>query len=124
MKMSVCLGAMGLLIGLTVGAKAEIGIAQIKGTAPDSKIAGTATFMDTKDGLKVSATISGAPAGPHGFHIHEFGSCEDSGKAAGSHYNPLGSPHGSITKDGAKHAHKGDLGNIEIGADGTGKLEA
>jgi Cu-Zn family superoxide dismutase len=124
MKTSVYFTAVSLIVGLGLSARAEIGIAQIRGTAPDSKVAGTAMFMDTKDGLKVTVNMTGAPAGQHGFHIHEFGSCEDLGKAAGGHYNPLSSPHGMISKDGAKHAHKGDLGNIEIAADGTGKLEA
>ncbi len=124
MKTSAYFTAVGLLVGFTLGARADIGTAQIKGTVPDSKIAGTAMFVDTKDGLKITVNITGTPAGQHGFHIHEFGSCEDLGKAAGGHYNPLGSPHGMISKDGAKHAHKGDLGNIEIASDGTGKLEA
>ena len=111
------------LLGLSV-AKAEMGVAAIKGTAPDSTISGTAALVDTPEGLKVSVNVSNVPPGTHGFHIHEFGSCEDTGKAAGGHYNPMNSPHGMIMKDGSKKAHAGDLGNIEIGADGTGKLEA
>ena len=37
------------------------------------------------------------------------------GKAAGSHYNPMGAPHGQVLKDGMQHAHAGDLGNITAG---------
>jgi superoxide dismutase, Cu-Zn family len=103
-------------------AYAANGVAQIKGTTPDSRVNGTVSFVDTKQGLRVSATIKGAPPGKHGFHIHEFGSCEDVGNAAGSHYNPASTPHGLVSND-PKRAHKGDMGNIEIGADGNGRLE-
>ena len=102
---------------------AASGMAVIKGTTADSKLAGKVMLQDTKDGLKVSADFTNAPAGKHGFHIHEFGSCDDSGKAAGSHYNPNGHPHGNALKD-IQTAHAGDLGNIDVKADGTGKLEA
>jgi len=122
-RMSMTLAGMIMVMGMAWAARAEMAIATVKGTAPDSKIGGTVTMVDTKQGLKVTANISGAPAGTHGFHIHEFGSCDELGKAAGGHYNPLGTPHGMITRDGAHHAHKGDLGNIEIGADGTSKLD-
>ncbi len=125
MKTSRAILAVGVLtiLGISVS-RAEMGVAVLKGTGPDSKAMGTVTLVDSKDGLMVSANLANAPAGPHGFHIHEFGSCEDTGKAAGSHYNPLNTPHGHATKDGMKKAHAGDLGNVDIAADGTGKLEA
>src|ERR1019366_6073555 len=66
----------------------------------------------------------GIPAGQHAFHIHEFGSCADLGKAAGSHYNTLGAPHGQVVQEGIHHAHAGDRGNITVGADGNATLEA
>ena len=96
----------------------------IKGTTRDSKISGVATFAETTEGLKVSVEITGAPSGKHGLHIHENGSCDDQGMAAGSHFNPDKVPHGLLAKDGVEHAHAGDLGNIEISPEGTGKYEA
>ncbi len=102
---------------------AETGKAAVKGTAEGSAISGTVQFVDSKDGLKVSAVLSGVPAGTHGFHIHEFGSCAEAGKAAGAHYNPKGAPHGSAVHHGIKKAHAGDLGNITAGADGKATLE-
>lgn len=104
-------------------AHADTGVAVMKGTAEGSAISGTVSFQDVKGGVKVIARLSGVPAGQHGFHIHEFGSCEDSGKAAGGHYNPLGSHHGDVVKEGVKKAHAGDMGNITAGADGTASLE-
>ena len=100
------------------------GRAVISATSTGVPVAGTVKLSDTPKGLHVVVNMSAAPAGQHALHIHEFGSCDDSGKAAGSHYNPEGHPHGNVLKDGFAHAHPGDLGNITINADGTGTLDA
>lgn len=97
--------------------------AGMQGTAPGSRLSGLVSLEETAGGLKVSAKLAGVPAGEHGFHIHEFGSCEDQGKAAGSHFNPAGAPHGHMLRDGPKKAHAGDMGNIAAGADGQAALE-
>ena len=102
---------------------AEKGTAVLHSTTGDSEIIGRAVLEDTPEGLKIQAEISKGTPGKHGFHIHQFGDCGDAGKAAGGHYNPDGVPHGFLPKDGFAHAHAGDLGNIEIGEDATGKLE-
>lgn len=114
--------AASLSLGVS-GGWAAMGVANVQGTAPGSSIGGTVKFEDTAAGLKVSAQLTGVPPGEHAFHIHEFGSCDDMGKAAGSHYNPLKSPHGDVVKSGIHHAHAGDLGNITAAADGTASLE-
>ncbi len=121
MKLKAILTA--ALLAAATGASAEKGAAKLKGTAEGSKVAGIVLFEDTKEGLKVSADLSGLPEGEHGFHIHEFGACEDLGKAAGGHYNPKAVKHGHALKDGIKGAHAGDLGNILVGIDGKAKLE-
>ena len=115
------LGALMLIAGSAV---AETGTAEIHATADGSSISGIVTLEDVPGGVKVTARLAGVPAGPHGFHVHEFGSCVDAGKAAGAHYNPKGSHHGRVQADGVKKAHAGDLGNITAGADGTATLEA
>ena len=115
-----------MVIGVLLGcspAYAETGKAVLKPTAEGSSIAGSAQFTDSAEGLKVLVSISQAPPGKHGLHIHQFGSCEDGAKAAGGHYNPDNVMHGFLVTDGFSKAHAGDFGNIEVGPDGTGRLE-
>jgi Cu-Zn family superoxide dismutase len=71
---------------------------------------GTVLFTDNGDGsVDLVIEASGVePAGAqHGTHIHEFGDCSNNGDAAGMHWNPKGTT-------------LGELGNIDIAADGTG----
>jgi Cu-Zn family superoxide dismutase len=115
-----------ILLAIIFGAPdchAEKAVAHVKPTQADGAVSGDVLFEDTAEGLKVSAQLAGLTPGDHGFHIHQYGVCSDSGKAAGGHYNPEAAPHGLRTKDGAQHAHAGDLGNISIAADGTGNIE-
>lgn len=87
-----------------------------------SKVAGKVIFKEIPQGVAIVAHVSGVSgAGPRGFHLHEVGECTPPDfTTAGSHFNPGGAPHGA--RDAAKH-HAGDLGNIQINADGTGTLE-
>jgi Cu-Zn family superoxide dismutase len=86
-----------------------------------SKLSGKATLVDVGDGVKVTLEIQGISPGKHGAHVHEKADCSaDDGTSAGGHFNPAGHEHG--LPDGTRHL--GDLGNIEIKADGTGTLEA
>lgn len=115
-----------LLALTTLGAgtsRAQIGRAVITGTAEGSPITGMAELTETAEGLRIAVSVSNVPPGLHGFHIHELGSCEDGGNAAGSHYNPEGVKHGDLLAEGFAGAHAGDLGNLEVGADGTGSFE-
>ncbi len=102
---------------------AASGVANIKGTKDGSGLSGKAILTDTPEGLKISVSFENVPPGKHGFHIHENGACADEGKAAGGHYNPEGATHGLLLKDGFKHAHAGDFGNIEVLPKGTGNFE-
>jgi superoxide dismutase, Cu-Zn family len=113
-----------LVAGIAGRAWAARGSADIAGTAVGSPIKGTVQLEDTAGGLKLNVHLMGVPPGAHGFHIHEFGSCADNGKAAGGHYNPMNTPHGNVLKDGEHKAHVGDMGNVQVGADGEATLEA
>ena len=86
----------------------------------ESTPAGKAYFSAAEGGVMVEIEISGATPGMHGIHLHETGDCSAPDAAsAGGHFNPDKMNHGGPTTD---PRHGGDLGNIEAGADGTGKL--
>ena len=82
---------------------------------------GNATFAEEADGVKITVEASGLAPGSHGFHIHAVAKCDPPDFAsAGGHFNPLGKKHGVKNPEGA---HAGDLPNLEVGSDGTGKVE-
>lgn len=87
-----------------------------------STVHGTATFTEEAGGrVHVVVHVENAPPGTHGLHVHEKGDCSDpEAKSAGGHFNPGAQPHAGPT---AEHRHAGDLGNIEIGSNGTGDLD-
>ena len=86
-----------------------------------SNVAGTATFTAAGNGqVAVMVKVANAAPGKHGVHLHLTGDCSAPDAAsAGGHFNPENMQHGG--PDGATH-HAGDLGNIDVGADGTGTL--
>ena len=85
-------------------------------------VAGEVTFTEIDSGVLITAHITGAPPGTHGFHIHDVGDCSSADfKSAGGHFNPTGMPHAGPA-DMERHA--GDLGNVEVGEDGTAHHEA
>lgn len=85
-----------------------------------SKAQGTVSFYRTNKGIWVKAEVYNVPEGLHGIHIHEKGDCTDEdASSAGQHYNPANLTHGDINP--SKY-HKGDLGNIRVGQNGSGIL--
>lgn len=82
---------------------------------------GTVTLMQLGDGsTQVRVNLTSVPPGTHGFHIHEKGDCGDNGNAAGGHFNPAGTMHGS--PDAMPH-HAGDFGNVTADANGVVRSE-
>jgi Cu-Zn family superoxide dismutase len=122
------IGLMALMSALFPSAaladeEADLAEAVILGTEDSSSLMGDARFIDTEDGLDIRVGLAGAPAGMHGFHIHENGSCAEAGQAAGGHFNPDGVKHGKLIEDGFDNAHAGDLGNISMTPTGIGVLQ-
>ena len=79
----------------------------------------TATTMD--GGVHVMLTAQGMPPGIHGVHLHMVGRCEGPDfTSAGPHWNPGAAKHGTMHGVG----HAGDLPNMTVAADGSGKLDA
>lgn len=82
---------------------------------------GMVTFTQNGDTTTVTADVAGAPPGLHGFHVHETGECTPPDfTSAGGHFNPTGAIHGAPTD--AEH-HAGDLGNVQVAEDGSGRLD-
>lgn len=83
--------------------------------------AGTVTFVQSGDVVKVSGSITGLkPNAEHGFHIHEKGDCSSGdGMSAGGHFNPGGKPHGH---HGMGEHHSGDLPSLTADANGVAKF--
>jgi Cu-Zn family superoxide dismutase len=90
---------------------------------------GTIRLIDSAEGLRVEADISGLPAGYNGMHIHEKPSCEAgfkgttriAGMAAGGHYghNELSSMSGSSHDHSAMlMVAKGDLPALKTDEEG------
>jgi Cu-Zn family superoxide dismutase len=85
------------------------------------KPVGTATLTPADGGVKISVTVSGVAPGLHGFHVHAVGKCEGPDfKSAGGHFNPASKEHGL---ENPKGSHAGDMPNLSVGPDGTGKGE-
>jgi len=85
-----------------------------------SDVRGTVTFTQAGDVVRVSGVVTGHTKGPKGFHIHEKGDCSSAdGMSAGGHFNPHKMKHGGPYEP---ERHAGDLGNLNIGADGTAKF--
>jgi Cu-Zn family superoxide dismutase len=91
--------------------------------AGTGKMIGTVMISESDKGLVFTPNLTDLPAGPHGYHVHENGSCgvnEKDGKkvaagGAGSHYDPAGSKqHLGPTGNG----HLGDLPPLVVGGDG------
>lgn len=87
----------------------------------DSTLSGTVTLTPTEGGVVVVVDVTGVAPGKHGVHFHERADCSASdGTSAGGHFDPDGHDHALPSKS---PRHLGDLGNIEVRADGTGRLE-
>jgi len=99
-------------------AVATIKPAQAAATQPSwGTPAGTVTFTQDGDKVKIHADLTGLKPGKHGIHIHEKGDMAAPDlMSTGGHYNPDKHVHGGPT---TSPVHAGDFGNIT--ADDSGK---
>ena len=87
----------------------------------DSGVTGKATFTQMGPAVMVHIEVKNMSPGQRAVHIHENGDCSaPDGSSAGGHWNPTNVAHG---KWGEGEFHLGDIGNIEVGEDGTGSIE-
>ncbi|HEV2578357.1 MAG TPA: superoxide dismutase family protein [Acidobacteriaceae bacterium] len=82
--------------------------------------AGTVTFRQVKQGVKMTVKLENVPFGEHAVHIHEHAVCDAPDfHAAGGHFNPLGKHHGFENPEGH---HAGDLpANVSVGENHRGE---
>jgi Cu-Zn family superoxide dismutase len=81
-----------------------------------------ASFRDGPNGVLVRLEVKGLTPGLHAVHVHAVGKCEGPAfTSAGGHFNPTGRKHGLKSADGA---HAGDLPNMLVAKDGSGRFEA
>jgi Cu-Zn family superoxide dismutase len=114
---AVALSSAAALSAQTAGTKAT---AAIKGEG----VSGTMTFTERRQGagtvVEFSLDAKGLKPGKHGVHLHAVGKCDPDFAAAGGHFDP--GPAGNTDPDANHPYHMGDIPNLEVGADGSGKL--
>lgn len=115
--------------GQAAGGSEDGGVAAVKhaeaaitATYADTTVSGTAKFDATDDG-KVKLTLDISVPSKAGksvaVHIHEHGDCGDNGNMSHGHWNPTNQQHG---KWGSASFHSGDIGNVQLDAEGKGTL--
>ena len=59
------------------------------------EVAGTASFWEDSNGVRIIVQVRGISAGKHGVHVHAVGKCDPSEfTTAGGHFNPGEKKHG------------------------------
>ena len=97
-----------------VGASAEL-------KDKDGKTVGSAVLRDEPAGVVIEVQVKGLTPGLHAVHVHAVGKCEGPAfTTAGGHFNPTQKKHGLRSADGA---HAGDLPNMYVAKDGSGRFE-
>jgi superoxide dismutase, Cu-Zn family len=114
--------AMGLTLTLACSMptrSSSQAIAELKDK--DGKPVGIATFRESGGGVIVNVNAKGLTPGLHAVHVHAVGKCEGPAfTSAGDHFNPRQKKHGHRSAEGA---HAGDLPNMLVVQDGTGRFE-
>ena len=87
----------------------------------NGKIVGQAFFRERPDGVLMRMEVRGLTPGLHAVHVHSVGKCEGPAfTTAGGHFNPMGKKHGLNSPVGS---HAGDLPNMLVSKDGSGRFE-
>lgn len=82
---------------------------------------GEAEFTQVSQGVEVRVAVVGATPGVKGVHIHQKADCSDiPNKSMGAHFSPK---FDEASYPAAADHELGDLGHMQIGADGAGELK-
>jgi Cu-Zn family superoxide dismutase len=108
-----------LIVPSSVLAQAQQAAAEIKDAG--GQVVGNAIFTQQSEGVRISVEVKNLSPGKHGIHIHAQGRCDPPGfTTAGGHFNPYEKQHGALNPMGP---HAGDVPNLDVAQDGTGKLD-
>lgn len=119
LKSLFLVGSIAFLAGCSLASPEPRATAELKDK--DGKIVGQAFFRERSDGVLMRMEVRGLTPGLHAVHVHSVGKCEGPGFAtAGEHFNPTGKKHGLNSPAGA---HAGDLPNMLVAKDGSGRFE-
>ena len=118
---AICLAAGG---GPAIAAELKAELHKATPTGPGEAI-GTVVISDGSGGAAVKTALKGLPPGPHGFHVHQTGSCDPT-TSAGGQPTPAGGAGGHFDpQNTGKHegpqgsGHLGDLPLLDVGGDGA-----
>jgi Cu-Zn family superoxide dismutase len=119
----IALACLGCAAGVAAAAEMRAEMRQAAPSGP-GEVLGTVTIADGAAGAVVKTALKGLPPGPHGFHIHENGSCQPTtangqpvpAGGAGSHFDPQ---HTGKHEGPQGSGHLGDLPVLQAAADGT-----
>ncbi len=86
-----------------------------------SSVTGRAEWAENGNLVTLTLMVSNASPGKHAVHIHVTPDCSDpEAKSAGDHWNPTKEDHGQLD---IAPFHLGDIGNLDVGPDGSGTLK-
>ncbi len=96
--------------------------ADLSATKSDTAGSGRVEFTKKDDGtveMSLSVNFPKMANKTVAVHLHEHGDCGDAGKGAHGHWNPTNEAHG---KWGSAAYHSGDIGNVQLNAEGAGAV--
>ncbi len=114
--------AISLLLATTLSAHAQNNSARANFIDQSGAALGSAKLTSVATGVLIELSLEKIPPGPHGFHIHQVGTCDGAAKftSAGPHFSLSGQEHGFHT---SKNHHVGDLPNLIVPDSGNLKIE-
>ena len=111
-----------LLAGCVPMAAPDVPVTTSNLVSSSGAVIGTVRVFSEPTGVTLRIDAAGLPPGIHGVHVHTVARCDPPDfKSAGAHWNPASKQHGMNNPAGP---HAGDLPNIEVAADGKGRLES
>jgi len=118
-KIISAVAGLGLMVGCSMATPGSRASAELKDK--DSKVVATAMLSERPGGVLVRVEAKGLTPGLHAVHVHAVGKCDGPAfTSAAGHFNPAGKKHGHKSAEGA---HGGDLPNMLIAKDGSGRFE-